>query len=144
MIKPIFVRILSFLCGVVVSVILMTPFLPDWEPVPYTNVVTYSEEWTDEGLLIRSSFVKNGACFLLSFATLSFADGTPRYVPFSDLDGLEEDFDREEGAQGLNIRVHVDKTQVDYVELRTRHSCAVDEEGTQKVVTEVFSRHESN
>lgn len=115
---------------------------------PYTDVVIHTDDWTKDGLTVRGSFTKNGECTIVSFAVVSFSDGIPRYVDYEDLDGLEKDFDREAGRQGLNIFLPVSPLDSDRIETRTRHSCIVgtDEDGKDitRVINKVFSTHEPN
>ena len=124
----------------------MVPFLPTWTANPYTKVEVQIATWVPTGLELHASFFKNGQCKILSFSVIGFANGVPQYISYDDLDDLNEEgapYDREEGAQGLNIFIPVDPASIDYLETRTRHICIVDKDGRTETVTKVFSRHES-
>ena len=135
-------KLISFLLGATVCSIFFVPYLPIWGVKPYTDVKVHSEVWDEDRFTLRASFVKNGQCTLVSFSVVAFAGNIPVYVKYQDLDGVPQDFDREEGAQGLNIRVDVERGSIDYLETRTRHRC-IDEQDNEEVVTKVFSRHEA-
>jgi hypothetical protein len=144
--KPLSTRVLAFLLGMVVSIAFMVPLLPAWTANPYTKVEVQSATWTPSGLELHASFIKNGQCKILSFSVIGFANNVPRYISYDDLDDLNDagvPYDREEGAQGLNIFIPVDPNSIDYIETRTRHTCIVDEDGRTETITKVFSRHEA-
>ena len=138
---PLSERWLSFLAGMGVSLLLTASYLPVWTVKPYTKVEVLEETWTDLGLTIRAVFTKNDQCKLVDFSVVAFTDGIPRYVQFEDLDGLEENHDREAGRHGLNILVLTEQDKQDFIELRTRHKCAAGKEGEDTIVTKVFSTH---
>ena len=142
--KPMYTRWLSFLTGVAFSLLLTASYLPLWTVKPYTKVEVLEEAWTDLGLIVRAVFTKNDQCKLIDFSVVAFTDGIPRYVQFEDLDGLPENHDREAGRQGLNILVLSEYDEQDFIELRTRHKCAVGGEGQDITVTKVFSRHDTD
>jgi len=135
-------RLTSFLLGAIICSIFFVPYLPLWGVKPYTDVKIHSEVWDERSFTLGASFVKNGQCTLVSFSVVAFASDIPVYVKYRDLDGLSQEFDREEGAQGLNIIVDVERDSIDYLETRTRHRC-IDEQGNEEVTTKVFSRHEA-
>ena len=134
-------RIASFALGLLVSSLVVLPFIDVFKTQPYTDVDVFFEEWDGTGVTIGATFEKNGGCTLISFVAINFTGDIPKYATVTDLDGLPQAYDREEGKQGLNVYVTADPDEVDYVELRTRHRC-IDAEGNETVVTKVFSRHE--
>lgn len=111
------------------------------DPVPYDMVQIREVDWTEEGVVLRATFRKNGDCSLKSFAVVGFVGDIPSYVSFVDLDGIEDNFDREEGHHGFNILIDITPDEYDAFEVRTRHECRIDKKDTE-IVNRVFTRQE--
>lgn len=141
MFNPVYKYISYFLLGVL-AYGMLSPLVTIGNVQPYTQEEVLKEDWTKDGTAIHAVFFKNGSCKIINFSVVGFSGGIPKYLHYRDLDGLPEDFDREEGWQGLNIFVEVDPLSLDFFELRTRHVCLVGDEGETEVITKVFSRHE--
>lgn len=91
------------------------------EPVPYTDVTPHKMKWYEgDKLELQYSFNKNGDCELTRFSPIG-VDALPKYLDYTDNDGLDVDFDRDAGTQSLDIVV--DTQGFDIVELRTVHQC---------------------
>ncbi len=131
-----------FLMGVL-SYMLIEPLITYWDVKPFYDMEVRVVEWGEDGLTLAGTFNKNDKCQLITFSVLAFNNGVPRYVDYTDLDGLAYNFDREAGEQGINIFVPTPVDAVDYVELRARHKCIIDKDGNTEVKTRVISRHEA-
>lgn len=111
------------------------------ETDPYDMVKIREVDWTEEGVVFRATFRKNGDCDLKSFAIVGFVDDIPSYVSFIDLDGIDTNFSREEGQHGLNLLIDITPEEYDAFEMRTRHECRVGKKDTE-IVNKVFTRQE--
>lgn len=103
-----------------------------WQPYSDVRVVHVSRD----GFQIRftANFVKE-ACHFERMAVVGIVAGATQTVPWSDLDGLTEEHDRELGTQTMNIEIRMRGVEYDTIEIRTRHLCGSDD----KVVDRVFA-----
>ena len=91
------------------------------EPKPYSDVTPHKIKWVYENELeLQYSFIKNGDCKLIRFSVVG-VDTLPKYLEYTDNDGLLKGFDRDAGTQGLDITV--DTQDFPVIELRTVHQC---------------------
>ena len=97
-------------------------------PDPFTAERVWEVDAADSGTRIIATFRKKAGCELFSFRVLGIwsvggVDQTA-YLPFTDLDGLSDNFDREPGSQTLRIIAeHGREPRPSFIEMRTLHDC---------------------
>jgi len=93
------------------------------EPVPYADIEKREVVWDEDSVTIRYDFVKREDCHLVTFHVEGSFAGVYSPMDYTDLDGLERNFDRLPGFQSLNIRVLIDGQPPESIRLHTRHDC---------------------
>lgn len=103
-----------------------------WQPYSDVRVVHVSRD----GFHIRfmANFVKDG-CRFERLAVVGIVAGVTQTLPWSDLDGLPPDHDREAGTQTIHLEIRMRGVEYDTIEVRTRHLCGADAE----IVDRVFA-----
>jgi len=120
----------------------ITPLVVDLiEPKPYTQVERKYVEWRDDDVIIQYSFKKEPNCELKRFSIIG-VDELPKYLEYTDMDGLGYNYDREPGLHGLDILVRHEQFSV--IEIRTTHICGPNFIVVDKVFTRVARDVDSN
>lgn len=117
-------KLASFaLLGALYLLLLVPVVTPLLEPVPYTDVEKQKVVWGEDGVTIRYDFVKNEGCHLVTFHVEGSFAGIYSPMGYTDLDGIERNYDRPPGSQSLNIRVSTEEQYPEVIRLHTRHDC---------------------
>lgn len=103
-----------------------------WQP--YTGVSVISIERSGYHIKFAANFKKN-ECRFERLAVVGVVAGATQMLPWADLDGLPEQYDREAGSQTINIEIKTRGVEYDTIEIRTRHLCGPDD----TVVDRIFA-----
>ena len=141
------------------TIINLYPYVVDHLGVqPYTSVnKVFVETKDNKRTEIGYWFKKNGACDIKGFEVVGFRSNVPEVVGYLDLNkeiayrlssGQVELYNRLEGTHFLHISVNATKITHDYLEIRTRHSCAEENKYRKtgkvivsyKIVSKVFAK----
>lgn len=94
-----------------------------FDPIPY-RVLPGSIKWSRSGSFVdyRAQFLKDECAYqTLIVRGIYFGEVDPRPIPWEDIHGGQGD--REEGQQGLAIRIGPLQLPFEALEVRTRHIC---------------------
>lgn len=101
---------------------------------PYRKVELVEAYILGDYLYTTHTFIK-GSCTRKRFSVSAYQDGLGTFLTWEGLDGVPEDYNREEGVQTLRGRMNIKGLDPDEVLYRTLHDCEGDNEPpyTQKV-----------
>ncbi len=119
----------------VVGLLSVALFWATMDPVPYRDVEILRAEARFHRLEVVANFEKTNCEFQRLVAVGGLA-GQTSFLRWTDMDGIEPNHDRDNGAQTLRIAIDPQGVSYDWIEIRTRHDCDGEK------VDKVFARFE--